>query len=174
MHFTTLLPLLTLSFGASVVAPAPVTDDGGASCDVKCQVDRWLFHTPISEFYAQMQKVWWNPPSSWNGIDWVHNSKYVQDDQCSVPQKYIDQFNINDKNKPRGYNFLQSCYRHDFGYANYRKEGRFTEDNRGKIDGNFHDDMKDVCNKEGNIIKKTECLAIAEVYYRAVRLGGGK
>jgi len=35
---------------------------------------------------------------------------------------------------PLGFPFLNGCRRHDFGYRNYKKEKRFTYNNRLKID----------------------------------------
>jgi hypothetical protein len=173
MYFSSFaLSLMALSIRSSTAAPAPVTD-GGATCDMNCQVERWLFQIPLADFYAEMQRQWWKHEAEWGGIDWVHNSKYVQDDQCSVPQWVIDKFSINDKNKPRGYDFLRPCYRHDFGYGNYRKGHRLTDTNRKKIDENFHSDMNSICDKESSLIKRTECKTIAEVYFAAVRVGGG-
>ena len=52
-----------------------------------------------------------------------------------------DLFGLEDKSKPYGYDFTRSCYRHDFGYANYQEQKRFSEPNRQKIDENFRKDM---------------------------------
>lgn len=68
---------------------------------------------------------------------------------------------------PFGYEFLESCDRHDFGYRNYKKQERFTEDNRLKIDDNFHDDMYSACDGD------RACEATADLYYQAVRQFGG-
>jgi Prokaryotic phospholipase A2 len=38
--------------------------------------------------------------------------------------------------KPLGFNFVPGCYRHDFGYRNYKKQGRFNETTRKTIDDN--------------------------------------
>ncbi|MEV4646470.1 phospholipase [Saccharopolyspora sp. NPDC049426] len=68
---------------------------------------------------------------------------------------------------PFGYEFLESCDRHDFGYRNYKSQDRFTEDHRLKIDDNFRDDMYSACDGED------ACEATADLYYQAVRQFGG-
>ncbi|MBB5155683.1 phospholipase [Saccharopolyspora phatthalungensis] len=70
-------------------------------------------------------------------------------------------------NEPLGYKFRTSCERHDFGYRNFTKQHRFTEDNRRRIDDNFRADMYSVC---GNDLG---CKGTANVYYFAVREFGG-
>ena len=50
-------------------------------------------------------------------------------------------FGLQDKDKPRGYDFVHSCYRHDFGYANFQQQKRFTPPNRKRIDDMFLNDL---------------------------------
>ncbi|MFJ2033827.1 phospholipase [Streptosporangium sp. NPDC087985] len=78
--------------------------------------------------------------------------------------------------KPEGFNFLPSCQRHDFGYRNYKRQGRFNEDVRGKIDQNFKNDMYNVCNKYSGLesYKGVICRRTADTYYAAVRGLGGR
>lgn len=68
---------------------------------------------------------------------------------------------------PLGFNFTLSCYRHDFGYRNYKKQGRFNETTRLTIDNRFKSDLYTICN--GN----WACNRTADVYYAAVRQFGG-
>ncbi|ASO19422.1 hypothetical protein FHR81_000903 [Actinoalloteichus hoggarensis] len=69
--------------------------------------------------------------------------------------------------QPFGYEFLNSCQRHDFGYRNYKRQGRFTEANRLRIDNRFRSDMYSVCGGAWT------CERTADVYYHAVRTFGG-
>jgi len=39
--------------------------------------------------------------------------------------------------KPNGWNFVNACYRHDFGYRNYKDQQRFTDSNKARIDDKF-------------------------------------
>ncbi|HSA51626.1 MAG TPA: phospholipase [Yinghuangia sp.] len=64
---------------------------------------------------------------------------------------------------PFGYDFTHACWRHDFGYRNYKAQVRFTEEARLRIDDRFHADMYDLCG--GSSL----CRATADVYYGAVR-----
>ena len=38
---------------------------------------------------------------------------------------------------PLGFDFEPACYRHDFGYTNYREQDRFTKAAKASIDSNF-------------------------------------
>jgi hypothetical protein len=67
---------------------------------------------------------------------------------------------------PFGFNFVKACYRHDFGYRNYKKQSRFNESTRLSIDNNFKEDLYEICN--GN----WACNRTADVYYAAVRQFG--
>ncbi|MQA07197.1 MAG: phospholipase [Pseudonocardiaceae bacterium] len=68
--------------------------------------------------------------------------------------------------EPLGFDFTPACYRHDFGYRNYKRQGRFNEDTRLTIDDNFYADLKVIC--AGNYT----CNGTAWTYYRAVRQFG--
>lgn len=120
---------------------------GDPICSPPCQTDGLLFHTPIASFLSS--KAAQSPA----GLIWT-------DDGCSKSP-----------DKPDGYNFLPGCQRHDFGYRNYKDQGRFTEDNRGKIDGNLKTDLYNECNKYSGLSswKGVECRRIADLYYAAVR-----
>jgi hypothetical protein len=73
----------------------------------------------------------------------------------------------NSPDNPFGFNFIKACYRHDFGYRNYKKQGRFNETTRLSIDNNFKKDLYTIC--AGN----WACNRTADVYYAAVRTFGG-
>ena len=45
---------------------------------------------------------------------------------------------------PLGFNFNLSCYRHDFGYRNYKAVGLFSA-NKSRLDSAFYEDLKRVC-----------------------------
>jgi hypothetical protein len=64
---------------------------------------------------------------------------------------------------PFGFDFGKACYRHDFGYRNYKKQSRFNETTRLSVDKRFKSDMYEVCG--GN----WACKRVADIYYAAVR-----
>lgn len=111
--------------------------------------DRLLFVEPIAAFLdARTQE---NPPS----LDW-------SSDGCSDSPDH-----------PIKFNFLPSCQRHDFGYRNYKKQNRFTNDSKARIDQNFKNDMHNECNKY-SVLKREACKGVADFYYEAVKEFGSK
>ncbi|MFC5149165.1 phospholipase [Streptomyces aureoversilis] len=75
-------------------------------------------------------------------------------------------------NRPMGFNFLPSCQRHDFGYRNYKKQGRFDHTTRLAVDKNFKADMYAYCRTLPKA-KTGSCKYWAGVYYGEVRKHGG-
>lgn len=110
--------------------------------------DKFLFSVSLAAFLAA-KKV--KNPSS---LDWG-------DDGCSKSEDY-----------PAGFNFLHSCMRHDFGYGNFKAQGRFTDSNRKRLDDNFLADLNRECDKQ-SYFAGLACKATAVVYHKAVRAFGG-
>jgi hypothetical protein len=107
---------------------------------LRATTDHYLFDIPLDQFLTTRAE---NPyPEQ---LDW-------SSDGCTDAP-----------NQPLGFDFTGSCNRHDFGYRNYQKQGRFTEDNRRKIDDGFKADMYSKCGDN------RECKATADLYYSAVR-----
>ncbi|NYH78003.1 hypothetical protein FHR84_001325 [Actinopolyspora biskrensis] len=113
------------------------------SWDPRQVTDQYLFEVSLEEF-VQIREARPHP----NELDW-------SSDACSYSP-----------DEPLGYEFTESCLRHDFGYRNYENQGRFTEDNRLSIDDNFRADMYSACAGD------TACERAADVYYFAVRQFG--
>jgi hypothetical protein len=120
------------------------TLSANAAGDIEQTTDQYLFSASLTEF----QQLRVDQPNS-DQLDW-------SSDGCS-----------NSPDNPFGFNLVKACYRHDFGYRNYKAQGRFSEDNRLRIDNNFKEDMYEVCN--GN----WACNRFADTYYLAVRQFGG-
>lgn len=110
--------------------------------------DKLLFTDTLSTFLVA--KTARDP----GNLDWT-------DDGCSYSP-----------DEPFGYNFLDSCKRHDFGYRNYKAQGRFTDSNRLRIDNNFKSDLYNECAKYSGISSGL-CKGTADTYYAAVREFGG-
>ncbi|ATY59256.1 phospholipase A2 [Cordyceps militaris CM01] len=107
--------------------------------------DRYLFFTALPTFLQYRAQK--NPST----LDW-------SSDGCtSAPDN------------PFKFPFEPACQRHDFGYRNYKAQGRFTSDGRYRVDLNFEKDMVYQC--EGVSAKKS-CWSLAQVYYYAVRAFG--
>lgn len=69
---------------------------------------------------------------------------------------------------PLGFPFHPACVRHDFGYRNYKRQGRFNNKSKQRIDVNFHADLRHQCRPLGPITRFA-CVALAWAYYLAVR-----
>lgn len=71
---------------------------------------------------------------------------------------------------PLGFRFNLSCYRHDFGYRNYKAMGRFST-NKSRLDSAFYEDLKRVCATYSTAVRPA-CYSLAWTYYQAVRAFG--
>lgn len=71
---------------------------------------------------------------------------------------------------PLGFNFSLSCYRHDFGYRNYKAMGQFSA-NKSRLDSAFYADLKRVC-ATYNVVVRPACYSLAWTYYEAVSVFG--
>lgn len=69
------------------------------------------------------------------------------------------------------FDFRYSCWRHDFGYRNYKKFKIFTKKNKKVIDDKFLSDTKAHCSKRALPLKPL-CYRNAYIYYGFVRKFG--
>ncbi|KAK6517037.1 hypothetical protein TWF506_006915 [Arthrobotrys conoides] len=161
-----------LAFLGAIDPKKETRDAGNASCnnEVECQTDEAIFSTEMSSFIEDYRNKGLNSPPL-----------IYESDGCSVPLKVAEFFKI-DKDFPYGYEFLNSCYRHDFGYRNYKEQNRFTEDNRKLLDDNFEVDLLEQCGSQfpkadifhpKQLLGRKWCKTVAKVYYEFVRLCGG-
>lgn len=161
MHPTPIPLLLLLSLSLSVLGtPIPALDlkttpglaNFNSSCDITCQTDSIIFDYSLAEFLIARSTA---TPAY---FDW-------SSDGCTTAPDF-----------PKGYNFQDSCYRHDFGYRNYRNQARLhLADNRKKIDKKLKKDCNDECTNHlaaELVFKWLECRRIAQLYYVAVRVFG--
>jgi phospholipase A2-like protein len=72
--------------------------------------------------------------------------------------------------KPAGFDFKLSCYRHDFGYRNYKAAGQFDAA-KARLDSAFYADLGRKCDTYDPIVQPA-CDALAWVYYQAVKVLG--
>ena len=71
---------------------------------------------------------------------------------------------------PLGFNFTLSCYRHDFGYRNYKAIGQFPA-NKSRLDSAFYEDLKRKCATYSSAVRPA-CISLAWTYYQAVKVFG--
>lgn len=91
-------------------------------------------------------------------------------DGCTIPEE----LSAEQKRRLREFNFTNPCLRHDFGYRNYRNQGRMNEANRKRIDDRFAVDMRGVCDKIPDAARKQRCIDMGVLYYAAVRRFGDR
>lgn len=126
------------------LASAGVISAGTAQADdIQTITDKYLFSTSLSSFESIRDSKPYPTQLDWSS------------DACSWSP-----------DKPVGFDFKPGCHRHDFGYRNYKKQGRFNDTSKKKIDDNFYSDLKGIC--KGN----AACNGIAWIYYQAVRKMG--
>jgi len=105
--------------------------------------------------------------------DYLFSKTLAQFGTIKAQQPYADQLDWSDDgcswspDNPFGFKFLPACQRHDFGYRNYKKQSRFNETTRLRIDNNFKADMYFQC------AGSWACNRTADLYYAAVREFGG-
>jgi hypothetical protein len=130
------------AFAALLASAALLTGSGlgQAAINAPAVTDDYLFGKSLSQFSALRSQAPYSDQLDWSS------------DGCSWSP-----------DNPFGFKFLPACHRHDFGYRNYKRQGRFTESTRLTIDNKFKSDMYDQC--AGN----WACNRTADLYYAAVR-----
>lgn len=130
--------------GTTAIAASIMLTGGTAqAADIPAVTDQYLYSTSLSSF----SQIRGDRPYAAQ-LDW-------SSDACSWSP-----------DRPLGYDFTRACHRHDFGYRNYKRQNRFSESARKRIDDNFYTDMKTIC------AGRWACNSAAWTYYKAVRQFG--
>ena len=135
--------LATVTAATAIVLGAGTASADLSPTQLRSTTDNYLFSQSLSQFTSTRAA---RPYA--NQLDW-------SSDACS-----------NSPDNPFGFNFTRACHRHDFGYRNYKRQGRFTESNRLSIDNRFKSDLYTICGTHWG------CRRTADVYYAAVRQFG--
>ncbi|WP_235926438.1 phospholipase [Actinokineospora pegani] len=135
--------VLSAAATAAMIVGAGTASADLSSAQLRSTTDSYLYTHSLNGFQSTRN----NRPYA-SQLDW-------SSDGCS-----------NSPDNPFGFNFVKACHRHDFGYRNYKRQSRFTEANRLRIDNNFKEDLYEIC--AGN----WSCNRTADVYYAAVRQFG--
>ncbi|SER13723.1 phospholipase [Lentzea albida] len=130
--------------GATASLALVLTGTPALAVDVVAVTDDYLYSKSLSQFTALRAQQ----PNA-DQLDW-------SSDGCSYSP-----------DNPFGFKFLPTCHRHDFGYRNYKRQARWNEANRLRIDNNFKADMYNQCGSNW------ACKRTADLYYAAVREFGG-
>jgi hypothetical protein len=175
------VPGSTISIGGAIaISSCLQSTTGGPACfpgwgcssatpQIECRTDPLIFSDTLAEFQAARNKACAGdlPDCESHGdthgahLDW-------SSDGCSLPLP-VKKYGQN----PFGWPYRQACERHDFGYRNYREQGRCTNSPNGgtriQLDQVFLADLRGIC---ANVKAKKRCNALALVYYHAVRKFG--
>lgn len=134
----------------SAAAPSPAATAVAPNLRTAAAFDKLVFQDSISTFATAKRAK--NPAC----FDW-------SDDGCSCSPDQLGEFD-----------FRPPCWRHDFGYRNAKKQGRFNAAMKENIDNKFKADLYDVCNKftGWQSFKGVKCRRIADIYVAFVRQFG--
>jgi len=138
---------LTLALWISALSSALVLPRAPSSPSLEALTDRLIFSTPLADFLVEKSNL---VAASETTLD-------LTSDGCTSPLR-----------DDGGFNFVDSCERHDFGYRNYKLQDRFSEENRAKIDDVFRKDLDNECAKRESVELLT-CRGLAETYFVGVR-----
>jgi hypothetical protein len=143
-----LVPVLLAAIGVLAFA-APAT--AAAPADKPAVLSSWTQPNTAS-------RNSWNSAranqSAWSayGFDW-------STDYCS-----------DSPDQPLGFDFRIPCWRHDFGYRNYKAIGAFSA-NKSRLDDMLYFDLRAKC-ATYNVLVRSSCNGLAWTYYQAVRAFG--
>ncbi len=143
-----LLPLLAAGIGVALFA-APAA--ASTPTDKPAVLSSWT--QPSTSSYNAWNSARQNQ-GAWAayGFDW-------STDYCS-----------DSPDQPLGFDFRLPCWRHDFGYRNYKAIGTFSA-NKSHVDDAFYFDLKAKC-ATYSIVVRSACYGLAWTYYEAVKTFG--
>jgi hypothetical protein len=144
-----LAPLATLALALAPAAPAQAV-----TAAEKLSV-MYGWSQPTSTSYNAWNAARQNQ-AAWSayGFDW-------STDYCS-----------SSPDQPLGFDFRLPCWRHDFGYRNYRLMGQFPA-NKSRLDDSLYFDLKAKC-ATYSVLVRPACYSLAWTYYQAVKAFGGQ
>jgi hypothetical protein len=111
----------------------------------------------------------WSQPSSSSYNAW-NSARLNQGAWVEYAFDWSTDFCSTSPDQPLGFDFRLSCYRHDFGYRNYKAMGQFPA-NKSRIDDAFYFDLRAKC-ATYSIWVRSACYSLAWSYYQAVRAFG--
>jgi Prokaryotic phospholipase A2 len=111
----------------------------------------------------------WSQPSSSSYSAW-NSARQDQGSWSDYGFDWSTDYCSTSPDQPLGFDFRLSCYRHDFGYRNYKANGAFDA-NKSRIDDSFYFDLKSKCATYNSFVRPA-CYSLAWTYYEAVRTFG--
>jgi hypothetical protein len=111
----------------------------------------------------------WSQPNSGSYNAW-NTARQNQGSWADYGFDWSTDYCSSSPDQPLGFDFRLSCYRHDFGYRNFKAVGAF-DPNKSRIDDSFYFDLKSKC-ATYNAFVRPACYSLAWTYYEAVRTFG--
>jgi hypothetical protein len=104
---------------------------------------------------------------SYNAWNWARNNRGAYAD---YNLDWSTDYCSDSPDEPLGFDFRIPCWRHDFGYRNWKAVGQFPA-NKSHIDDAFYFDLKAKCATYSWIVRPA-CYSLAWTYYQAVKAFG--
>ncbi|HYN97686.1 MAG TPA: phospholipase, partial [Pilimelia sp.] len=145
----TLAAALTLALGVAVAPAVPAA--AVTAADKAAVLARWTQTSADSYAAWDAARVNRAPWAAYR-FDWTT-------DYCS-----------SSPDNPLGFDFRYACWRHDFGYRNYRAAKQFAA-NKARLDDAFYADLRRRCGLYAALVRPA-CYSLAWTYYQAVRVFG--
>jgi Prokaryotic phospholipase A2 len=111
----------------------------------------------------------WSQPNSSSYNGW-NSARQDQGSWSAYGFDWSTDYCSSSPDQPLGFDFRMPCYRHDFGYRNYKAANAFDA-NKSRIDDSFYFDLKTKC-ATYNAFVRPACYSLAWTYYEAVRTFG--
>jgi hypothetical protein len=111
----------------------------------------------------------WSQPNSSSYNGW-NSARQDQGSWSAYGFDWSTDYCSSSPDQPLGFDFRMPCYRHDFGYRNYKAASAFDA-NKSRIDDSFYFDLKTKC-ATYNAFVRPACYSLAWTYYEAVRTFG--
>lgn len=109
----------------------------------------------------------WTQPSTASYSEW-NSARVSQDGWTEYAFDWSTDYCSKSPEQPLGFDFRLSCWRHDFGYRNYKKVGQLPA-HKSRVDDAFYFDLKAKCGEYNRFVRPA-CLSLAWSYYQAVRM----
>jgi Prokaryotic phospholipase A2 len=112
----------------------------------------------------------WTQPSSGSYNGW-NSARLNQGAWSEYGFDWSTDFCSTSPDRPLGFDFRLPCWRHDFGYRNYKDVGQFSG-NKSRLDDSFYFDLRAKC-ATYSVWVRAACYSLAWTYYQAARNLGG-
>lgn len=108
----------------------------------------------------------WTQPNSTSYNNW-NSARQNQAAWAEYAFDWSTDYCSDSPDQPLGFDFRLPCWRHDFGYRNYKAMGQFPA-NKSHIDDAFYFDLRAKC-ATYSIWVRSACYSLAWSYYQAVK-----